>query len=315
MSSNSNPRSSDYAEDASELIAQPVSSVGRGKSGVRVRASLEPPQEWFEDDPTQAVDGGTSPTLVATETEMQALREASRRIICERLPTPVPYGSEGNSPEAGPEEDTRPFRFVSETPPIEEVPTEVVPLPRASRTRSRATFLPWALLIVGALAVLVLSMLLLRDSPPAALAPQASVPAASGEPLEDQADVPPSPDREPRAPEMTWDEPLEEELVASAPEGAGDASRTPSLRRWRRALARGRRLLDAGDHQRAEWSFERAVQYNPDDVDTHVALAEARLAQGKVRAARRAYRRALDLDPQHPAATAGLTVATANAVR
>ena len=71
-------------------------------------------------------------------------------------------------------------------------------------------------------------------------------------------------------------------------------------------MARAQRLLEAGDHRRAVWTLERAAQYNPDDVQTLMALAEAHLAMGKPRAARRTYRRALELQPDHRAARAGL---------
>lgn len=112
----------------------------------------------------------------------------------------------------------------------------------------------------------------------------------------------------PRAPEA---QPPAVDAVAAPepvppPQAALTSSRSPSERRWRRALARGRRHMEAGEHRRAVWALERAVQYKPDDPDTLVELGKASAADGKLRAASRAYRRALELSPGHAAARAAL---------
>jgi len=81
--------------------------------------------------------------------------------------------------------------------------------------------------------------------------------------------------------------------------------RDPS-RRGKRALARGRRRLADHEYTAAALSFERAIEYNPDDLQGYLGLGEAHLGQSDWGAAVRAFRRAAELSPDDPAVRAGL---------
>lgn len=99
-----------------------------------------------------------------------------------------------------------------------------------------------------------------------------------------------------------------EEMLADGPLAAlmsEPKKRSYDERRWRRALARAQRELEAGNFEPAVWSFERATQYNPDDPDAYAGLGDALREAGSTRRAIRAYEIALEIDSKHKGAREG----------
>ena len=60
--------------------------------------------------------------------------------------------------------------------------------------------------------------------------------------------------------------------------------------------------LDCGDYTRAHAELQRAIYATEADADAYVALGVAARGQGHFDEARRAYARALELEPEHAAA-------------
>jgi len=61
-------------------------------------------------------------------------------------------------------------------------------------------------------------------------------------------------------------------------------------------------FMDCGDYKHARAELQRAVDAAPADADTYVALGVASRGDNKLDDARRAYEKALELEPEHTAA-------------
>jgi len=68
----------------------------------------------------------------------------------------------------------------------------------------------------------------------------------------------------------------------------------------------GRRLLAQGNPADAVMQFEKLVVLLPENADAHNDLGVAYVRHGRIEAARRQWRRALELDPNHPSARSNL---------
>lgn len=99
-----------------------------------------------------------------------------------------------------------------------------------------------------------------------------------------------------------------EALPATAAETAEldeAAERARNERRWKRAMNRAQQAMNSGDYRKAAWTFERAAQYKPEDPESYTGLGDALLGVMQPRRAKKAYQKALDIDPKHSAAIAG----------
>lgn len=110
----------------------------------------------------------------------------------------------------------------------------------------------------------------------------------------------------------------EESAVESSAEGNAAERAQQNLdsqRRWMRALDRGNARLSAREYESAVFSFERAIEYHPEDSKAYAGLAEAQLALGKWSEAVKAFQEAIALSPNDASLRLGLSRAYAQAGR
>jgi len=231
-------------------------------------AGFDCSDEGFEED---AVGETGEPTRVTPDELLETLREASR------TDAHPPEGGEIPAPEIGDEEDALMFAM-------------------QQAAELRRSWIRRAAPLTGAAALT--SLLALQVDDHQELLPwsvedktDVSSAAANAEPAKLVTRVA-------SAKEAINAEPNVENEVVDGPSAESEHAASPDMqRRWMLELERGESRLADEEYDDAAFSFERAIEYYPNDSRGYAGLGSAELGRGQWGAAVRALRKAVELSP------------------